>query len=134
MDWKGQLAVAIGIFTVIAVVVVYVMPAMSNRLPLRSDVRVGEVHEAQTGGIIFLLHYAVWGKVVNNGTLPSGPITVTLNITSSNGALLFKTDAPVYPDTLSPGQEGSFTFKFTSDDLGGYTGNNWTYYVSVTKQ
>jgi hypothetical protein len=129
MDWKGQLVVAIGIFAVIAVVVVYVIPATSNRLPLRSDVRVGEVHEKQTGGIIFLLHYAVWGKVVNNGTLPSGPVTVTLNITSPNGALLLKTDAPVFPDNLSSGQEGSFTFKFTSDDLG-----RWTYYVSVSKQ
>jgi len=105
-------------------VVVYVIPDTSNRFPSRSDVRVGEIHEEQTGGIIFLLHYAVWGKVVNNGTLPSGPVTVTLNITSPNGALLFKTDAPVFPDTLSPGQEGSFTFKFTSDDLGGYTGND----------
>ena len=64
MDWKGQLAVAIGIFAIIAVMVVYVIPATSNRLPLRSDVRVGEVHEEQSGGIISLLHYAVWGKVV----------------------------------------------------------------------
>jgi hypothetical protein len=134
MDWKGQLAMAIGIFAVIAVVVVYVIPATSNRLPLRSDVRVGKVHEEQSGGIMSLLHYEVWGKVVNNGTLPSGPVTVTLNITSLKGALLFKTDAPVFPDTLSPGREGSFTFKFTSDDLGGYTGNDWTYYVSVSKQ
>jgi hypothetical protein len=37
MDWKGQLAIAIGIFAIIAVVVVYVILAMSNRLPLRSD-------------------------------------------------------------------------------------------------
>jgi hypothetical protein len=59
MDWKGQLAIAIGIFAVIAVVVVYVIPATSNRLP-RSHVRVGEVHEEQTGGV--LLHYAIWGK------------------------------------------------------------------------
>jgi hypothetical protein len=85
MDWKGQLAMAIGIFAVIAVVVVYVIPATSNRLPLRSDVRVGKIHEEQSGGIISLLHYEVWGKVVNNGTLPSGPVTVTLNITSLKG-------------------------------------------------
>jgi hypothetical protein len=130
MDWKGQLAVAIRIFAVIAVVVVYAISVTSNRLPLRSDIRVGKVHEEQTSSIIFLLHYAVWGKVVNNGSLPSGPVTVTLNITSPNGALLFKTDAPVFPNTLSPGQQGSFTFKFTSDDLGSYTGNDWTYYVS----
>ena len=101
---------------------------------MRSNVRVGELHEEQTGGIIFPLHYAVWGKVINNGTLPSGPVTVRLNITSLKGALLFKTDASVFPDTLSPGREGSFTFKFTSDDLGGYSGNDWTYYVSVSKQ
>ncbi len=132
MNWKGRLAIAIGIFVVIAIVIVYVIPATSNRLPSRSDVRVGGVHEEQTGGV--LLHYVVWGKVVNNGTLPSGPVTVTLNITSPNGALLFKTDAPVFPETLSPGQEGSFTFKFTSDELRGYTGNDWTYYVSVSKQ
>jgi hypothetical protein len=62
MDWKGQLAMAIGIFAVIAVVVVYVIPATSNRLPLRSDVRVGKVHEEQSGGIMSLLHYEVWGK------------------------------------------------------------------------
>jgi hypothetical protein len=37
MDWKGQLAIAIGIFAIIAVVVVYVILATSNRLPLRSD-------------------------------------------------------------------------------------------------
>lgn len=111
------MAVAIGIFTVIAVVVLYVIPATSNRLPLRSDVRVGEVHVEQSDGIISLLHFAVWGKVVNNGTLPSGPVTVTLNITSPKGALLFKTDKPVFPDTLSPRQKGSFTFKFTSYDL-----------------
>jgi hypothetical protein len=134
MDWKGQLAVAIRIFAVIAVVVVYAISVTSNRLPLRSDIRVGKVHEEQTSSIIFLLHYAVWGKVVNNGSLPSGPVTVTLNITSPNGALLFKTDAPVFPNTLSPGQQGSFTFKFTSDDLRGYTGNDWTYYVAVSKQ
>jgi hypothetical protein len=134
MDWKGQLAIAIGIFAVITVVVVYVIPATSNRVPLRSDVRVGEVHERQTGGIIFPLNYTVWGKVINNGTLPSGPVIVTLNITSPNGALLFKTDAPVFPHPLSLGQEGSFTFKFTSHDLRGYTGNDWTYYVSVSKQ
>jgi len=127
------LAVAIGIFAVIAVVVVYVIPITSNKLLLRSNVRVGEIHVEQSGGKIFLLHYAVWGKVVNNGTLLSGPVTVTLNITSSKGALLFKTDAPVFPDTLSPGQEG-FTFKFTSNDLRCYTGNDWTYYVSVSKQ
>jgi hypothetical protein len=133
MDWRGQLAVAIGIFAVIAVVVVYVIPATSNRLLFRSNVRVGEVHVEQSG-IISLVHYVVWGKVVNNGTLPSGPVTVTLNITSPKGALLFETDAPVFPDTLSPGQEGSFTFKFTSNDLRGYTGNDWTYYVSVSKQ
>jgi len=99
---------------------------------LRSDVRVGEVHEQQTGGIIFPLNYTVWGKVIN--TLPSGHVTVTLNITSPNGVLLFKTDAPVFPHTLSPRQEGSFTCKFTSHDLRGYTGNDWTYYVSVSKQ
>jgi hypothetical protein len=58
MDWKGQLVVAIGIFAVIAVVVVYVIPATSNRLPLRSDVRVGEVHEEQSG-IISLVHYVL---------------------------------------------------------------------------
>ena len=134
MNWKGQLAIAIGIFAVIAVVAVYVIPATSNKVPLRSDVRVGEVHEQQTGGIIFPLNYIVWGKVINNGTLPSGPVIVTLNITSPNGALLFKTDAPVFPHPLSLGQEGSFTFKFTSHDLRGYTGNDWTYYVSVSKQ
>jgi hypothetical protein len=134
MDWRGQLAVAIGIFAVIAVVVVYVIPATSNRLLFRSNVRVGEVHVEQSGNIISLLHYVVYGKVVNNGTLPSGPLTVTLNITSPKGALLFKTDAPVFPDTLSSGQQGSFTFKFTSNDLRGYTGNDWTYYVSVSKQ
>jgi hypothetical protein len=132
MNWKGQLAIAIGIFAVIAVVIVYVIPATSNRLPLRSDVRVRDVHVEQTGAV--LPHYAVWGKVVNNGVLPSGPVTATLNITSPNGALLFKTAAPVFPDTLLPGQQGSFTFKFTSNDLGGYTGNDWTYYVFVTKQ
>jgi hypothetical protein len=134
MDWKAQLAMAIGIFAVIAVVVVYVIPVTSNRPILRSNVRVGEVHVEQSGNIISLLHYAVWGKVVNNGTLPSGPITVTLNITSPKGALLFKTDASVFPDTLSPGQQGSFTFKFSSNDLRGYTGNDWTYYVAVSKQ
>jgi hypothetical protein len=104
MDWKGQLAVAIGIFAVITVMVLYVIPITSNRLLLRSNVRVGEVHVEHSDGIILLLHYAVWGKVLNNGTLPSGPVTVTLNITSPKGALLFKTDAPVFPDTLSPGQ------------------------------
>jgi Na+-transporting NADH:ubiquinone oxidoreductase subunit NqrF len=57
MNWKGRLAIAIGIFTVIAVVVVFVIPVTSNRLPSRSDVRVGVVHEEQTGGV--LLHYAV---------------------------------------------------------------------------
>jgi hypothetical protein len=31
------------------------------------------------------------GKVVNDGTLHSGPVTVTLNITSPDGALLFMT-------------------------------------------
>jgi hypothetical protein len=134
MDWKGQLAVAIGIFAVITVMVLYVIPITSNRLLLRSNVRVGEVHVEQSDGIISLLHYAVWGKVLNNGTLPSGPVMVTLNITSPKGALLFKTDAPVFPDTLSPGQGGSFTFKFTSNNLRGYTGNDWTYYVYVTKQ
>ena len=134
MDWKGQLAVAIGIFAVIAVVVVYVIPATSNRLLPRSDVRVGKVHVEQSGGIISLLHYAVWGKVVNNGALPSRPITVTLNITSPNGALLFKTDAPVFPDTLSPGQEGSFAFKFTSNNLGGYTSNDWTMSLLVNNK
>jgi hypothetical protein len=41
MDWKEKLAVAIGIFAVIAVVVVYVIPATSNRVSLRSDVRIG---------------------------------------------------------------------------------------------
>jgi hypothetical protein len=112
MDWKGQLAVAIGIFALIALVVLYVIPTTSNRPLLRSNVRVGEVHVEQSGNIISLLHYAVWGKVVNNGTLPSGPLTVTLNITSPKGALLFKTDTPVFPDTLSPGQQGSFTFNF----------------------
>ena len=134
MDWKGQLAVATGIFAVIAVVVLYVIPATSNRLLLRTDVKVGEVHEEQSSGIIFPLNYAVWGKVVNNGTLPSRPVTVRLNITSPKGVLLFKTHAPVFPDSLSPGEDGSFTFKSTSDDLGGYTGNDWTYYVSVSKQ
>jgi hypothetical protein len=80
MDWKGQLAIAIGIFAVIAVVIIYVIPATSNSVPLRSDIRVGEVHERQTGGIIFPLNHTVLGKVINNGTLPSGPVTVTLNI------------------------------------------------------
>jgi hypothetical protein len=77
MDWKGQLAVAIGIFAVIAVVVVYVIPTTSNRLLFRSNVRVGEVHVEQSG-IISMVHYVVWGKVVNNGTLPSGPVTTTI--------------------------------------------------------
>ncbi len=43
MDWKGQLAIAVGIFAVIAVVIMYVIPATSNRLPLRADVRVSDV-------------------------------------------------------------------------------------------
>jgi hypothetical protein len=119
--WKEILALAVGILVVITVVIVFLIPVLHSA----QDLIVKDVHEEQTGGTI-LLHYVVWGKVVNNGTLPSGPVTVTLDIRSPNGAPLFKTDTPIFPadrkDTLKPSQEGYFTFKFTSDDLGGYTG------------
>ena len=117
MDWKGLLAIAIGIAVITFVIRLVLIPVLQSA----PDLRVKEVHEEQTGGTI-LLHYEVWGKVFNNGTLSSGPVTVRLNITSSNGALLFNADRPIFPDIRSPKDNGSFTFKFTSDDLGGYTG------------
>jgi hypothetical protein len=106
----------------------------SNTTNLVSDVRVVSQQSQRTAGFIFLIHYIVYGNVANFGNGTSGPITVHLQITSRQGAVLYSTDGSTIPDTLAPKQEGKFTFEFTSDDLGGYKSFDWTYGVSVVKQ
>ena len=99
-----------------------------------SDVKVVSQQSQRTAGFIFLIHYIVYGNVANFGNGTSGPITVHLQITSLQGAVLYSTDGSTIPDTLAPKQEGKFTFEFTSDDLGGYKSGDWTFDVSVAKQ
>jgi len=102
-----------------------------NTTNLVSDVRVVSEQSQRTAGFIFLIHYIVYGDVANFGNGTSGPITVHLQITSPQGAVLYSTDGSTIPDTLAPKQEGKFTFEFTSNDLGGYKSADWTYAVSV---
>ena len=106
----------------------------ANTTNLVPDVRVVSEQEQRTGGLIFTIHYIVYGSVANFGNATSGPVTVHLEITSPQGAVLLSTDGSTIPDILSPKQEGTYTFKFTSDDLGGYKSGDWTYGVSVVKQ
>ena len=106
----------------------------SNTTNLVSDVRVITPQCQRTAGFIFLIHYMCFGTVANFGNGTSGPITVHLQITSPQGAVLYSTDGSTIPDTLAPKQEGKFTIEFTSDDLGGYKSFDWTYGVSVAKQ
>ena len=106
----------------------------SNTTNLVSDVRVISPQCQRTAGFIFLIHYICFGTVANFGNGTSGPITVHLQITSPQGAVLYSIDGSTIPDTLAPKQEGKFTFEFTSDDLGGYKSFDWTSDVSVVKQ
>ena len=95
-------------------------------VPPTADIRVVSEQEERIAGAIFLLHYIVYGNVINVGNGTSGPIVVTLQITSPEGVILLNTNETVVPDILSPKGEGSYTFKFTSDDLGGYKDQDWT--------
>jgi hypothetical protein len=109
-----------------------VMPQKSTNL--LSDVRVVSEQEQRTSGLFFTIRYIVYGNVANFGNGPSGPLTLHLEITSPQGAVLFTTDGSTTPDILSPKQEGKFTFEFSSDDLGGYKNGDWTYDVTVSRQ
>lgn len=104
----------------------------SNTTNMMSDVKVVSQQSQRTAGFIFLIHYIVYGNVANFGNGTSGPITVHLQITSLQGAVLYSTDGSTIPDTLAPKQEGKFTSEFTSD--GGYKSGDWTFDVSVAKQ
>jgi hypothetical protein len=106
----------------------------SNTTNLMPDVKVVSQQSQRTAGFIFLIHYIVFGNVANFGNATSGSITVHLQITSPQGAVLYSTDGSTIPGTLAPKQEGKFTFEFTSDDLGGYKSGDWTFDVSVVKQ
>lgn len=106
----------------------------TNTTNLMSDVRVVSEQSQRTAGFIFLIHWIVFGNVANFGNGTSGPITVHLQITSPQGAVLYSADGSTIPDTLTPKQEGKFTFEFTSNDLGRYKSGDWTYNVSVVKQ
>ena len=106
----------------------------TNTTNLMSDVRVVSEQSQRTAGFIFLIHWIVFGNVANFGNATSGPITVHLQVTSPQGAVLYSTDGSTIPATLAPKQQGKFTFEFTSNDLGGYKSGDWKYDVSVVKQ
>lgn len=134
-SWKVELAIAIGVFAVIGILfgagiftpthtANSAFNTNTNTTNLIPDVRVVS-EQAQSPNGIFLVHYIVYGNVMNAGNGTSGPITVALQIKSPESAILLNTNETVVPDILSPKQEGTYTFKFTSDDLGA---------VSVAKQ
>jgi hypothetical protein len=64
----------------------------TNTTNFMSDVRVVSQQSQRTAGFIFLIHYIVFGNVANFGNGTSGPITVHLQITSPQGAVLYSTE------------------------------------------
>jgi hypothetical protein len=87
--------------------------SLGTSAPPIADVRVVSEQEERTAGAIFLLHYIVYGNVINVGNGTSEPIVVTLQITSPEGMILLNTNETVIPDILPPKGEGSYTFKLT---------------------
>lgn len=81
-------------------------------------------HVETTAGIIFLFHYLAYGSVMNVGNNANTcPAAIILTIQRpTDGVYLYNTTSTIIPSVLQPYQTGSYTFKFDSNDLGGYTG------------
>jgi hypothetical protein len=98
-----------------------------------ADVQIVDHNIAQTGGVIFTMHYVASGTVVNNGGSASNPVVVLITIKDPNNNILFTTTTTSDPSILQPQQQGTYTKQFTTDDLGSYHGA-FTSYTSIEQQ
>ena len=130
--------VIIAIVAVVAVVgILLALPYLSlNRgsvMGQPANVQIVDHNVAQTGGLIFTIHYVASGTVVNNGGSASNPVVILITIKDSDNNILFTTTTTSDTSILQPQQQGTYTKQFTTDDLGSYHGA-FTSYISIEQQ
>jgi hypothetical protein len=117
----------------IAVVLTQLQQNKGSLMAQPANVQIVDHNLAQTGGVVFTLHYVASGTVVNNGGSASNPVVILITIKDPNSNILFTTTTTSDPSILQPQQQGTYTKQFTTDDLGSYHGA-FTSYTSIEQQ